>query len=196
MPTIKIRPAGIEESRTIGAFFQEAAEGVADYIWSTMIEDGENLLDVAERRFARTGTPFSYENALIAELDGEPVGMTFGFPMHVDPDEEACDDPVLAPYSELEQDNSYYLAGFLVRDSYRNFGIGSQLMAAFEAKARSEGYDQVSLIVFEANQDGLRLYRRMGFREVNRTPIVPHPLIHVTGDALLVVKKLATERAA
>lgn len=193
---ITIRPAREAESRTIGIYFREAADGVADYIWSTMVEGGEDLLDVAERRFARTGTAFSYENALVADEGGVPVGMAFGFPMHVDPEEESCDDPVLAPYAKLEADNSYYLAGFAVEDSHRNLGIGSQLMAAFENKAREQGYDRISLIVFAANEGGLRLYQRLGFREVDRTPIVPHPLIHVEGDALLLVKNLVAAEAA
>jgi len=196
MTIIKIRPAERAESRIIGTFYREAAEGVADYIWSTMAEGNEDLLDVAERRFARSGTPFSFENALMADDDGTPVGMVIGFPMHCDPDEAPCDDPVLAPYAGLELDNSYYLAGFLVQESHRNRGIGRHLMTVFETKARNAGYSQVSLIAFASNRDGLRLYHRLGFQEIDRAAIVPHPMIHSTGDALLLAKELDAVAAA
>ena len=49
------------------------------------------------------------------------------------------------------------------------------------------GLGQVSLLVFEANDGAVRLYRRHGFREVDRRTLVPHPLIHCTGDVLLFV---------
>jgi hypothetical protein len=31
----------------------------------------------------------------------------------------------------------------------------------------------------------VRLYEREGFREVDRAPVVPHPLIRHTGDVIL-----------
>jgi len=53
----------------------------------------------------------------------------------------------------------------------------------------------MSLVVFEQNRDALRLYQRHGYREVARESIVPHPLIRLTGDALLMVKHREEERA-
>ncbi len=196
MQSISYRPARQDESRIVGSLFRAAADGVADYIWSSLQESGEDLLDVAERRFSRTGTAFSYENAIIADDNGKAVGLALGFPMHVDPIAEPCDDPVLAPFAELELDNSYYLAGLAVSEDCRNSGIGSRLLAEAEKAAFAQGYNQISLIVFDENTGGRRLYERLGFREIDRKAIVPHPMIHVTGDAILMAKKLAGTLAA
>jgi hypothetical protein len=35
----------------------------------------------------------------------------------------------------------------------------------------------------------MRFYRRLGFRELDRRPIVPHPMLHYTdGDAVLLAR--------
>jgi ribosomal protein S18 acetylase RimI-like enzyme len=52
------------------------------------------------------------------------------------------------------------------------------------------GCRNASLIVFEQNGGAARLYRRLGYVETQRERVVPHPLIHHTGDALLMVKQL------
>ena len=189
MSDVIIRPARQEEAGTIAALYRIASDGVADYIWTLLAEPGEDLLEVGRRRYAREGTPFSYENCTIVEIDDTIVGMLVAFPMHVDPDEVESD-PVLAPYSTLEEDESYYVCGVALFPSHRGLGLGTRLMALAEAQAATRGLAKMSLIVFEANDGARRLYERLGYRERMRARIVPHPLIHHTGDALLMVKTL------
>jgi len=38
-----------------------------------------------------------------------------------------------------------------------------------------------------ANAAALRLYQRLGYAIIDRAPIIPHPLIRCSGDALLMV---------
>ena len=118
------------------------------------------------------------------------MGMLVAFPMHVDPTEEETD-PVLAPYSRLEVDNSYYICGMALFPQHRGTGMGTRLLALAEEHAREKGFDKISLIVFEQNTGAKRLYDRSGYMEVGREAIYPHPLIHYTGDAILMVKKLS-----
>jgi ribosomal protein S18 acetylase RimI-like enzyme len=73
---------------------------------------------------------------------------------------------------------------------HRGQGIGGRFMSLAESQARERGFDRVSLVAFEENVGSVRLYRRLGYAEVARAPVVPHPLIHVAGDALLMVKAL------
>ena len=50
---------------------------------------GEGAVWIAEagaRRYAREGVAFSYENCLIAELEGATVGMAHSFAMEEDPE--------------------------------------------------------------------------------------------------------------
>ena len=184
------RPARKEDCATIAALYSISSDGVADYIWSKIAERGEDILDVGRRRYEREGTAFSYENCTMVESDGKIAGMLVAFPMHVDPSQEEETDPVLVPYSKLEEDNSYYICGIALFPEFRGRGIGSRLLARAEEHAREKGFEKVSLLVFEQNEGAKRLYERIGYREVQRAPSYPHPLIHCTGDALLMVKDI------
>ena len=186
-----IRPAEKSDCRTIASLYSISSDGVADYIWTTMAAPGEDIIDVGERRYARDEGAFSYRNCVVAVFENKVIGMLVAFPMHVDKD--AADeeiDPVLEPYSLLEEDNSHYICGMAFFPPYRGHGLGSRFLALAEAQARELKLPKTSLIVFEQNAGAKWLYDRNGYREVARHPVVPHPLIHFTGDAVLMVKQL------
>jgi ribosomal protein S18 acetylase RimI-like enzyme len=179
--------------------------GVADYIWSRLAEPGEALLDVGRRRYEREDTPFSYRNCQVVQCGDDVVGMLVAFPTESgdeprgEPDEPGAgdaggsgepEDPVLAPYAALEDPGSYYVCGVALFPEYRGRGIGSRLMALAEQDAAALGLNRTSLVVFRENAGALRLYQRLGYAEIARARVVPHPLIRVTGDALLMVKQL------
>lgn len=184
-----IRQATKADSRRIAEFYSISSDGVADYIWMKLAEPGQPVLDVGEQRYARENTDFSYQNCKLVERNGEAVAMLVAFPMHVDPD-YIEDDRILKPYSLLEEDNSYYICGIAVEKALRGQGIGKLLMNEAELDARAKGFEKLSLVVFEQNRVALDLYKRLGYKEVMRQQIIPHPLIHYTGYALLMVKML------
>lgn len=186
---VAARPAEKADCRTIASLYSISSDGVADYIWTTMARSGEDILDVGQRRYEREEGVFSYRNATVAVFKDEIIGMLVAFPMHGAKDAgEAGTDPVLAPYSILEEDNSYYICGMALFPPYRGHGLGSRFLALAEDQARQRKLSKLSLIVFEQNEGARRLYERHGYREVARQPVVPHPLIRYTGDALLMVK--------
>ena len=189
---VTFRPARKAESRTIAELYQISSDGVADYIWTGMAGPGENILDVGARRYARENTDFSYQNVTVAIAGERIVGMIAAYamgPLERPGTEFDFDvDPVLRPFQILEQPNSYYVSGVAVFPEHRGGGIGGQFMQRAFDEARARGLPQVSLIVFEQNVGAKRLYDRLGFREAMRETVVPHPLIHYAGDALLLVK--------
>jgi ribosomal protein S18 acetylase RimI-like enzyme len=187
---VTFRPADKTDARAIATLYSIASDGVSDYIWTKLAEPGENILDVGQRRYERENTPFSYQNCTLAILGGTIAGMLVAFPMMVDADAEPEDDPILAPYSKLEEHNSYYICGIAVFPEFRCQGMGTQLMAFAESKAIAQGFQKLSLLVFEQNMGAKRLYDRLGYREVAREAIASHPLIHYTGDVILMVKTI------
>lgn len=189
MSDVKIRAARKADAGRIAALYRISSDGVADYVWTQLAEPGEDLLEVGRRRYEREGTPFSYENCTVVEADGTVVGMLVAFPMTVDPDYVETDE-VLAPYSRLEEDQSYYICGIALLPEHRGKGHGGRLLKLAEEHATTKGFDKLSLIVFEENAGAKRLYDRSAYIEAARARIVPHPLIHFTGDAILMVKAL------
>lgn len=185
--SIDIRIADKSDCRRIAELYRISSDGVSEYVWTKSAAPGEEILDVGRRRYERKDTPFSYRNCKMVEHDGRVIGMFVAFPLVVDPDYRETD-PVLVPYSVLEEDRSYYICGMAVEPEWRGRGIGARLLAEGEADCRKHGLDKLSLVVFEQNVGAKRLYERAGFREVRRAPVVPHPLIHYGGDAVLMVR--------
>lgn len=183
------RPAVRQDARRIAELYSIASDGVSDYIWSKISQPGDNLLDIGQQRYERKNTPFSFENCLVADKNGLVVAVLLSYEMRADND-YVEDDPVLKPFWLLEEPRSLYVAGVAVDEPSRRQGIAATLMEMTEAKCRKLKLAKLSLIVFEANTLAYDLYRRRGYTEVMRKAIVPHPSIHYTGDALLLVKKL------
>lgn len=185
---ITIRQATREDCARIARLFMIASDGVAEYIWSRINAPDLSLLEIGIRRYAREGTAFSYQNCLVAEKNGSVVGMIHSFPMHKQDDMDSTSevDQVLAPYSALEDYGSLYVSAVAIFNEYRGLGIGTRLLAEARRRACALGLDRLSLICFEKNAKALRLYQRLGFHELRRRAIVPHPFLHYReGDALL-----------
>ncbi len=156
--SVTIRDAVVADCRDIAALFLISSDGLAEYIWSPLVQRGETPLDAGERRYARRQTAFSFENCQVATERGRVVGMVHAFPMERDPDFDIESvDPVLRPYAELEDYGSLYVSGIAVYDGFRNQGIGSRLLAAVETRARTIKLPRVSLICFEGNAGAMRL---------------------------------------
>lgn len=184
-----IRPARAEDAAAIARLFLISSDGLAAYIWGLLAEPGEPLEAVGRRRYARTGVPFSWQNALVAEEEGAVIGMAHAYPIGIADAPSDEPDPVLRPYAELEEPGSLYLAGLAIEPPHR--GIGSALMDATEARAAARGFDRVSTICFAMNTGAYRLYQRRGYVAKDRRPLVPHPTLrYASGDAVLLVKTL------
>lgn len=185
---VVLRPAARDDCARIARLMMIASDGVAAYTWSRIDAPELSLIEIGEQRFAQEDRPFSYRNALVAEREGAVVGMMVSFPMEPrNPDApNRRVDPVLAPYAELEDPGSLYVAALALFHEHRGLGIGTRLLAEARRRARDLGLDRLSLICFEKNAKALHLYRRLGFRELARRPVVPHPFLkYREGAAIL-----------
>ncbi|MCG7626081.1 GNAT family N-acetyltransferase [Epibacterium sp. Ofav1-8] len=183
----KIRPAILQDARVIASFFLIASDGMAAYIWDKSRSDQTPLLDIGTARYSRRNTPFSFENCDLLEQDGEAIGMLHCFEMEADGGVD--DDPVLQPYSQLEDAGSLYVAGLAISESFRRRGLGYKLMLQAEEKARQMGLSRVSLLCFDQNSAAMSLYHKLGYVEQGRAAVVPTPqLKYQDGDAVLLVK--------
>lgn len=187
------RPAAPEDSRRIAELFRISSDGVVDYVWMTLAPEYPGLepIEIGALRYAREDSNFSYKNCVVAEREGEVIGQLCTYPIEANAEEpDGPIDPVLEPYDRLEIPGSLYISSLAVLDGFRGMGLGTKMLSIARDQARQRDLDALSLIVFEQNTGALRLYQREGFREVDRAPVVPHPLIHHTGDALLMTTEL------
>jgi ribosomal protein S18 acetylase RimI-like enzyme len=189
---VTFRAAIKEDSRKIAELFSISSDGVVDYVWSTLASEYPGLapIEIGALRYAREEGNFSYNNCVVAERNGEVIGQLCTYPIEAtaeEPDEPV--DPILEPYGRLEIPGTLYISSLAVFDEFRGMGLGTKMLAIASNKASKSSLTALSLLVFEQNTGAVRLYQREGFREVDRAPVVPHPLIHHTGHVLL----MATE---
>ena len=196
MPGEVLRPATAADARHIAELIAISSDGVALIDWSEQAaaSDGLTPLDVGTAAYASDEGDYSFRNCTVAEVDGAVAGVLLTFAV-AERDLPAPPPPydgsdVYAPYRYLEAPDTWYVCGVALYPEYRGRGLGSRLMAQVELEARERGYDRISLVAFEENAGSVRLYERLGYTVINRAPVVPHPMIHVRGDALLMVKAL------
>lgn len=190
------RPARRDDARAVAELFATAGEGIPEYLWSLQARNGQSSIDVGIERAAREGANFSYQNATLAECDGEAVGMLLGYilPEPTPAGIAALDTmpPVLRPLVALEHraPGTFYINGLAVRDGHRGNGIGSKLLYKSRRRALTAGTARITVEVFAENAGALRLYQRHGFRILDRGAAMPHPCYPYSGDILLMVQNL------
>lgn len=74
---------------------------------------------------------------------------------------------------------------------YQDQGIGSAFLDIARQQARDRHYSELSLLCFDQNVGAKRLYERNGFIVFDRTPVVPHELIHYTGELSLMTAPIS-----
>jgi ribosomal protein S18 acetylase RimI-like enzyme len=184
-----LRPATAADARIIAELISIASEGLSNYVWSKNASASDDLFEVGRKRYQLEDAKIGYRNATMVCVGTEVAGMLLAFPAESD-DEHVETDSVLAPFSELSEPDSYYVCSLAMFPKFRGVGIGSRLLVETENRCREFGLQKISLIVFESNVGAKRLYERKGFVETKRAATMPHPLIRVSGDALLMVRHL------
>jgi ribosomal protein S18 acetylase RimI-like enzyme len=99
--------------------------------------------------------------ALIAELDGEPVGLCLYF----------------GSYSTWRGQRGLYVQDLVVAENARSLGVGRRLLAATAALAKARGGGYLRLSVEADNAHAQAFYQRGGFRHSEAE------LIYVLDDA-------------
>jgi phosphinothricin acetyltransferase len=138
---ITIRRAETSDVPAIASIYNE---GIRDRLATLETEER-----TPEERRAWLGGRGERHPVLVAERDGTLLG--WGSLNQFNP----------RPAYDHVADFSVYVA----REA-RGTGIGSALLTALVERARVLGYHKLVLAAFPHNEAGMRLYRRVGFREV------------------------------
>ncbi|MBE6181485.1 MAG: GNAT family N-acetyltransferase [Rikenellaceae bacterium] len=147
---------------------------------------GDNYLAVLAAIACTKGTQYSWQNALIAEYEGQVAGAVVGYDgaqleqlrkgtlaviqKHVGRV------PTIADETETGE---YYLDSVAVMTEFRGLGLGVCLVNAFCDKAFAEGYERVGLIVDCDNPKAEMLYTSQGFERVGERWFFGHRMWHL-----------------
>ena len=192
---LQIRTALVCDIPHLAYIWLEATGGVIEALYEGAIP-GRQTNEIVELLFSRSSSTTRFSNAIIAEEDGVVVGGIHAYPEAEEENNPA--DPlidearlsVIKPFMELHVTGGYYIVAVALYPQARNKGIAKRLLQRAESNAKSLGFEQVSLHVFEQNSVARSLYSRLGYQEQGSHPVVAHPRIRYGGDLMLMTKSL------
>ena len=180
---ITLRPARIEDCAAIAELVSMATYGGAEVAWQDR-DPHAPTLETGARIFAADEGNESYRNCLMVERDGAVAGLHYSYPMALEPPDVTGLPAAIAAFARFHLWGSFFIDCIALYEPFRRQGIGGRLLDVARERARERGLGVMSLQVYERNP-AVRLYERHGFVEVRRQPVVPHPLIRLGGDVLL-----------
>lgn len=179
---IVIRPAVSADAATIAEVIAMAIgdeAGLRNYC-------GEEYMAVLTEVARREATQYSWQNALVAELNGAVAGTVVGYDgaqlYTLREGTFATINEFVGRTQTIVDETSageYYLDSVGVLPQYRGMGVGRALVSAFCDKAFAEGHLRVGLIVDFENPDAERLYTSLGFRRIGTRPFFTHQMWHL-----------------
>ncbi|WP_299863589.1 GNAT family N-acetyltransferase [uncultured Hoeflea sp.] len=196
-----IRPATRADSADIAILDDIASSGLASHVLETGVREGryDRSLECGRDGIAYSDGPYSWVNALIAEIDGDVAGMSLSFELAgTEPDADADADvsgPVLEPIEKLKSRalGTRFIDSVGVYNRFRGRGAGKALVEAEIARAEPHA---CSIITDDANGRALELYRGLGFIEQAHAPYVPFSQNRSAGRWVLLIRPAASQAGA
>ena len=184
---IIIRKANKEEAQQIAELFLLAWP--VDEILESNAISYDQLLESITLIAAAEETIYSYENTLVAEMDGKVVGAMCGYD---GADYQSLKQPIvdtLGPdsgFAQLKETEAgeFYLDSVGVLPEYRGKGIASRLFEAQCERAVSLGHMVAGLIVDVDKPQAEALYARLGFVYLDDKDFFGHTMKHMVKTLL------------
>jgi ribosomal protein S18 acetylase RimI-like enzyme len=189
MKDITYRTASPRDSKSIADYLLIAGDGFFEFILDGLLPGLSAKQLLAQAVVSPEGLR-SYKNCYVAELNDKIIGAIEIFPVNALKDEDLRIFSgerlaYITDFNEVQDWGSMFLGSIAVDLPYRNQGIGSRLLHWALERTRSEGFDRLSLHVWEDNAIARRFYLRHGFQEIGGADLLPHPRLKHTGGTIL-----------
>ena len=132
---INLRPATREDMPAVLDLIRELAE----------YERAPQEVTVTEDELAHDGFTANLFSCIVAEKGNEIIGMAFFYPRY-----------------STWKGRTIHLEDFVVRESYRQHGIGQLLFNAVVEQAKQFGAKRLEWLVLEWNEPALNFYKKIG----------------------------------
>lgn len=182
MSNIIIRYANKDEASQIAELFMLAwpVEEILESNGLTYEQLHESMTAIA----AAEETIYSYENTIVAEVDGKVVGAMCAYD---GADYQRLKQPIVdvlgadSGFAQLKETETgeFYLDSVGVLLEYRGKGLASSLFEAQCERAASLGHKVAGLIVDIDKPQAEALYTRLGFRYLDNKDFFGHTMKHM-----------------
>jgi GNAT superfamily N-acetyltransferase len=92
---------------------------------------------------------------------------------------------IMESLDEFEASGKYHIAELSVYPEFARRGIGSVLLVLARELAIERNFTELSLLVFAENTGAVSLYKKHGYRVVDRRQVDSHPRTIYSGEVLL-----------
>jgi ribosomal protein S18 acetylase RimI-like enzyme len=171
---LSLRAAERRDAADLAILVDIASHGFATWLWygAAMRGQKDTAMEQGRARMRMDGEPGAWQDATVAEWDGEIAGASIGYHLDESVREIAAPHPVIKPLLDLQVQviGSRFIDSLGVYRHHRGKGIGQALLA-HEMKLAENG--QISLITESHNETALALYAANGFAETARLQAVP-----------------------
>lgn len=198
MLSITYRAAGSEDSVKLAELINMASGGLVEHLFHDLAPQVSSV-EILAYGLQSDGRPHSYTNAIVAETEGEVVGMALSYSsdLHGITDEMRKFIPGvrlehIQDFYAARVENSWYLDAIAVNPEFRGKGIGTELIGLVKAIGWDKGYRTLSLITFADNEPAMRVYRSIGFETVRHVEVLPNQFIDHEGGCLLLKCDIAS----
>ena len=188
MAEIELREARPGDVPALVELIDQATYGFVEHVFSVMSTPGTDPRRAVAAAVAEPASQLSLRKARVADSGGRVAGFIMCKDLPDPADLLSKDTPdILRPIFELESEApGTRLVDFVAsRPDMRGKGVGTLLVRHAE---RGEGPNGMSLTIHDRNLDARRLYERLGFRQVDRRPILKQGWDHPAEDWVLMVR--------
>ena len=185
---ITIRIAKIDDANII-------AQAIAMAIGDTRALEsycGPDYIAVLEEIARLEDSQYSYNNALVAEVNGQVVGAVVAYDgAQLHPLRQKTlsvihkYNPNFIMADDETQPGEYYLDALAVLPEYRRLGIGKMLLRALQDHVAKGNHPCIGLLVDYDNPHAERLYQSVGFRRVGTKMFIGHKMWHMQTTSTL-----------
>lgn len=177
--SVNFRPARASDAKIASRLLFETFPQKATFIIG--LGSRERAISILEKLFPVNGHRLSYEYTEMVLMEGKVVGLVTSFPGSQKKKlDKALDRQILRQYKmrgkiavisrglplifikEAARDE-YFLNNLAMKKGSRRKGLGSQVLAHIEKKAKSANLNKISLIVHVENKTAREFYKKNGY---------------------------------
>lgn len=198
--SIQFRMGEERDAAAIAHYYNMANNGLSEAWWSKQAKAGEIWIDAFVRDIKTPESIAYYERCVLAEHNGEVVGLLIAFPQDKVPPAEmlAALPPSERNLLELRRlvEGSLYIAIVAVSELHRNFGVARHFVNMSMTVAESSNFKEVFGIIHESAKGWLASFLRRGFTERARIDVGDHPFYPASSNWILVTCPVASSSEA
>lgn len=186
------RPATADDSPALALFADMATRRLMGWFWSSQAAPGQTGWELGEGIIRNNSSHAMHFTQW--EVCTDARGAILGGMNHyaLTGDTAPAASPVMQPMVELKEigTGSWYIACAALLAHSRGRGAGRAILDHAEARARTEGYSSLTLMLGSFNTHARAIYDRFGFVEEARRPFLPFPGSDTPGEWVLMRKEL------